>query len=190
MSASSPLIEIEYLDAVQSIACVRGAFSRTRELVAFCESRPAEWRPSRTLAEASDYLVADQFDVSRDHSDEQLGRWEQELLAAWGQSLVSYCRVNPIKITGHEGTCVLRYRQGGYYKAHSDWRDTGRVVSGVLFLNSDFEGGELTFTRQRLTVRPEPGMVILFPSNYVYMHQAQPVAAGTRYTAVSFFNGV
>jgi hypothetical protein len=182
--------DIEYLDALQSIAVVRGAFPRAAELIAFAESRPAEWYPSRTLERVADYLEADQFDVSRDASDAELGRWEEELLHAWGRALGRYGEINAINLTAHEGTCVLRYREGGYYKAHSDWRDTARVVSGVLYLNGDYTGGELHFERQRLTVRPEAGLMVLFPSNYVYVHQALPVTAGTKYSAVSFFHGV
>lgn len=87
----------------------------------------------------------------------------------------------------HEGYGMLRYRGGEEYKRHYDG-DTGmgRVISAVCYLNSDFEGGEIEFPHFGVTIKPQPGMLILFPSNFAYSHIAHPVTSGTKYAMVTW----
>jgi predicted 2-oxoglutarate/Fe(II)-dependent dioxygenase YbiX len=87
----------------------------------------------------------------------------------------------------HEGYNLLKYSGGQEYKAHYDGSTgTGRTVSAILYLNSDFEGGEVEFVNFNLKIKPEPGMLLLFPSNYAYRHIAHPVTSGTKYAAVTW----
>lgn len=58
----------------------------------------------------------------------------------------------------------------------------------LLYLNDDYEGGELCFPRQGITIRPEKGMVVMFPSNFQYPHQAFEVRKGVKYVVVSWFS--
>ena len=59
-------------------------------------------------------------------------------------------------------------------------------MSTVLFLNDDFEGGEFVFPELKIRVRPEPGMLICFPSTHEYLHGVEPVSKGTRYSMVNW----
>lgn len=88
----------------------------------------------------------------------------------------------------HEGYQVLRYSGGQEYKAHHDGgsSDVSRQISCVCYLNSDFEGGELEFVNFKVKIKPEPGMLVLFPSSYPYMHVAHPVTKGTKYNLVTW----
>jgi hypothetical protein len=87
----------------------------------------------------------------------------------------------------HEGYNMLRYSGGQEYKAHFDGGGpTGRCVSAILYLNSDFEGGEVEFVNFNIKIKPEPGMLLLFPSNYAYTHIAHPVTSGTKYAIVTW----
>jgi hypothetical protein len=87
----------------------------------------------------------------------------------------------------HEGYNVLKYSGGQEYKAHFDGpTSTGRCVSAILYLNGDFEGGEVEFVNFNLKIKPEPGMLLLFPSNYAYRHIAHPVTSGTKYALVTW----
>jgi predicted 2-oxoglutarate/Fe(II)-dependent dioxygenase YbiX len=63
---------------------------------------------------------------------------------------------------------------------------TGRSVSAICYLNNDYEGGELEFPHFNLTIKPEPGMLILFPSNFAYAHIAHPIISGTKYALVTW----
>lgn len=87
----------------------------------------------------------------------------------------------------HEPYSVLRYRGGQEYHAHYDGgTGTGRSVSAICYLNSDYEGGEIEFVNFGVKIKPEPGMLILFPSNYAYSHIAHPVTDGTKYAIVTW----
>jgi predicted 2-oxoglutarate/Fe(II)-dependent dioxygenase YbiX len=87
----------------------------------------------------------------------------------------------------HEGYNLLKYSQGQQYQAHYDGGTAvGRAVSAIIYLNSDYEGGHLEFPNFKIKIKPEPGMLILFPSNYAYKHVAHPVTNGTKYALVTW----
>jgi hypothetical protein len=87
----------------------------------------------------------------------------------------------------HENYQLLKYRGGEYYTAHYDGgTGIGRSISALCYLNSDYEGGELEFVNFGVKIKPEPGMLILFPSNYAYRHVAHPVISGTKYALVTW----
>lgn len=87
----------------------------------------------------------------------------------------------------HESYNMLKYSGGQEYKAHYDGNTaTQRCVSAIVYLNSDYEGGHVEFTNFGIKIKPEPGMLLLFPSNYAYTHIAHPVTSGTKYAIVTW----
>lgn len=87
----------------------------------------------------------------------------------------------------HEGYNMLKYSTGEEYKAHYDGSsETARIISAISYFNSDYEGGELEFPNFNIKIKPEPGMLILFPSNFAYQHIAHPITKGTKYALVTW----
>ena len=87
----------------------------------------------------------------------------------------------------HEPYNMLKYKGGTEYKAHYDGdTSTRRAVSAIVYLNNDYEGGQVEFTNFKVKIKPEPGMLLLFPSNYAYTHIAHPVISGTKYALVTW----
>lgn len=87
----------------------------------------------------------------------------------------------------HEPYNMLKYRAGEQYYGHYDGSTaSGRAISAVVYLNSNYEGGELEFPNFGLKIKPEPGMLILFPSNFAYRHIAHPIKSGTKYALVTW----
>lgn len=87
-----------------------------------------------------------------------------------------------------KGYQVLRYSGGNEYKEHQDdGPKTPRRVSGLLYLNGNFEGGELHFPYLNFTYKPYGGDVLIFPSGAPYTHAAKPVTEGTKYSVVSWW---
>lgn len=85
------------------------------------------------------------------------------------------------------GYNLLKYSSGQQYKAHFDGHTaTGRYLSAILYLNDDYEGGELEFPDYKVMIKPEPGMLILFPSSFAYRHIAHPIKSGTKYAMVTW----
>ena len=104
-------------------------------------------------------------------------------------SLVAYReKYQFVYIQDAECCDLLKYEPGEEYTVHSDYApNKKRVVSGLIYLNEDFEGGELEFPLLNFTYKPKAGDLVLFPSNYIYAHAAKPVTSGTRYCVVTFF---
>jgi len=89
----------------------------------------------------------------------------------------------------HEPYQALKYRAGDGYNTHYDGgTELGRAVSALVYLNDDYEGGELEFPNYKFKLKPEKGMLVLFPSNYAYRHIAHPVISGTKYALVTWIH--
>jgi hypothetical protein len=97
---------------------------------------------------------------------------------------------NRYKITEnliHEGYSLLKYSVNeGYIDHYDGGTSIGRCVSAICYLNDDFDGGELEFVNFKIKIRPEPGMLILFPSNFAYRHTALPIKNGIKYAMVTW----
>lgn len=61
-------------------------------------------------------------------------------------------------------------------------------VTVLVYLNEEFEGGELVFPDYDLTIKPKAGDLLMFPSGHQYRHWVTPVISGTRYYFSSFFS--
>jgi len=111
--------------------------------------------------------------------------------------------INPFyefEVESSEIPQILSYEVGGHYLPHVDggslwispkkesiWRKSvNRDLSIVLFLNDDFEGGEFVFPELKIRIKPEPGMMICFPSTHHYIHGVEPVTKGNRYSIVTW----
>jgi hypothetical protein len=98
-----------------------------------------------------------------------------------------YSQKHKIGQLWHEKYDLLRYKTNQEYKSHYDGKTiTGRSVSAILYLNNNYEGGHIEFTNFGVKIKPEPGMLLLFPSNYAYTHIAHPVTEGTKYAIVTW----
>lgn len=84
---------------------------------------------------------------------------------------------------------ILGYRVGESLKAHHDGiynlkTNSGhprRDVSSVLYLNDDYEGGELNFVNQKLKIKPKAGTVVLFPSTEKFVHYTNKVVSNIKF---------
>lgn len=96
---------------------------------------------------------------------------------------------NTVYESKKEDLTLLRYQLGEKYGAHYDGGTSSeRSVSPILYLNDDYEGGELEFVYHGLKIKPKAGSLYLFPANYAYAHIAHPVTKGTKYAIVTFFH--
>lgn len=63
------------------------------------------------------------------------------------------------------------------------WRD----FSSIVYLNDDYEGGELYFTAQDRILRPRKGMLVAFSAGYHHEHGVLQVNGGRRITMPAFY---
>lgn len=87
---------------------------------------------------------------------------------------------------------LLRYKEGGEYKYHSDnGPDFYRTVSFLVYLNpTEYDGGETSFKYLETKIKPDKPKVVFFPSSFMYTHAALPVTKGTKYVIVGWMNDI
>lgn len=91
---------------------------------------------------------------------------------------------------------------GGFASPHSDNSDNDGKPNafeinkyvGILYLNDDYEGGELYFCdkdnemKTYLSFKPNAYSYYVFPGGYENIHGVSEITKGTRYTMVSFWD--
>ena len=83
----------------------------------------------------------------------------------------------------------IKYGPGQHFMEHHDHGFSYNcTLSLVAYPNDDYEGGELYFRLQNLKVKADAGDLFIFPSNFMYPHQAMPVTSGTKYSIVTMFD--
>lgn len=101
--------------------------------------------------------------------------------------LPDYREEHMVSTSSYEGWRLLKYSGGGEYHAHYDHSPkNSRIVSVVAFLETPLRGGELEFPFFNVSVSPIAGDVVVFPSNFPYVHTAHPVVAGTKCSLVTW----
>ena len=90
---------------------------------------------------------------------------------------------------------LVRWNVGDSQAPHADgenpngdahpfnWRNFGCVY----YMNDDYEGGEIYFPNQDITLKPKPNTLVFFPGTLEYLHGVNPVTSGVRYTLTSFW---
>jgi len=93
---------------------------------------------------------------------------------------------------------LLKYEVHEKYDTHHDqnsprssvWGE--RIYTVFVYLNDDFEGGQTHFPQLNITIKPQKGTVLLWPSmasNNTHTrdqrteHQSLPVTKGTKFAA-------
>jgi Rps23 Pro-64 3,4-dihydroxylase Tpa1-like proline 4-hydroxylase len=84
---------------------------------------------------------------------------------------------------------IARWDKGTKLTLHVD--DLGYVTDNhlptLVYLNDDYEGGELNFPTHGVTIKPKVGDLIIFPGNMHYAHEVKEVLSGVRYTLPIWF---
>ena len=86
---------------------------------------------------------------------------------------------------------INRYSEGGFMSKHVDniHHSHGQqygypLASVLLYLNDEYEGGEFVVADQGY--HPTKGSAIIFPSNFMFPHEAKPVTKGMRWSVVTW----
>jgi hypothetical protein len=74
---------------------------------------------------------------------------------------------------------------GPHVDSHDD--DPLKTISVVLYLNDNYEGGQLYFKDQDILIKPKEGSIVVFPSKKPYFHESQTLISGTKYMTPGFW---
>ena len=90
---------------------------------------------------------------------------------------------------------IVRWRIGDGQSPHADKqlpdgspsRNPENDVGSVIYLNDNYEGGEIYFPKQNIRFKPKSGSFAFFPGDVNYMHGVETITKGTRYTLPNFW---
>ena len=92
-----------------------------------------------------------------------------------------------------EALALLRYSPGQEYRPHFDFVESAenrRLMTALIYLNGDYEGGETEFVRTGLKIKGKGGDVILFRNegddggpNPLSEHAGLPITKGVKFLA-------
>ena len=154
-----------------------------------------EWKPSTYSThggknkDSSHRVVMDETYIkTHDRYFKELSDCVEKVIENYKQTHSYMKYFNPNRTTDF---IVNKYSGGGFMSEHADniHHSHGQQygypqVSVLLYLNDDYEGGEF-FVAEEIFL-PEKGSAIIFPSNFMYPHEAKAVTKGTRWSIVSW----
>lgn len=97
----------------------------------------------------------------------------------------------PLSVYGIRDMFIIKYSPDTQDRlnCHHD----ASLISGIVKLNNDYEGGETTFHRQGFTNKDIPiGNILVWPGQVTHGHEGKTVTSGTKYSLViwtSRYNG-
>ena len=83
----------------------------------------------------------------------------------------------------------MHYDNHSIYDGRPNHEDEESEWSAIAYLNgsgTDFEGGDIHFPEQGVTISPEPGMIVFFEGSKEYPHEVLEGTSGFRRTLVLF----
>jgi len=193
---------VEWLD--RDIMLVRDALPFLRELPGEAE-KLGGWMPSNVIRESepnrldmTEYhdnaqRTSQRIAISTPNANPAFASWAMRVSTCEGVLVQAYFLGNPhARVTYASGWDLLRYGPGDRFGEHVDVVRGNpilaqRRLSAVAFCNDAFKGGELHFPRQRVTVTPETGALVVFPSGFTHPHESTPVVSGVKYSLVTWF---
>lgn len=83
---------------------------------------------------------------------------------------------------------ITKYNVGAYMGPHVDAHDDeqGSTISMVIYLNDNYEGGNINFPDFGISIKPEAGSAVVFESKNV-VHEPEETKSGVKYMIPIFF---
>lgn len=173
--------------------------SEIEETDTFCDN-------STSILKWNDWYASDNKDIkygwSKDgcfskrkcisENDYRLYRIANEINGAIKFSITNYCYLNQIEdLWLPDFFSIRKYSTGADMGPHTDSEDPTTsnhpYVSGVLYLNDSYNGGEIDFVNQSINIKPEKGSLLIFPSYPPYTHHPKKITDGNKYIVPLFW---
>jgi len=169
-----------------------------KRFLRFAEKQKRSWLSVVDSKKSQESKTLHKRDSSRVTQRVMLGK-KQEQANEWFRTAFSQS-IKALGITQpqwFEAPHLLRYGPDGKYSMHSDaehydhalqrfYRFIDRDLSMLVYLNDDYEGGELKFSWLNYQYKPVAGDLVFFPSNHVFTHESLPIKSGRKYALVSW----
>lgn len=102
------------------------------------------------------------------------------VIATYGEPFEDF---NPHK------THIARFEEGHGMHDHFDSSRPNDIAT-LVYLNNNYEGGEIYFPDYNISIKPEPGDLLCFPDQPRFVHGVKAITKGTRYTTPRWFTRI
>jgi len=86
-------------------------------------------------------------------------------------------------------THIARFESGKGMHEHFDASRPNDIAT-LIYINDDYEGGEIYFPSYDIYIKPKSGDLITFPDNPDFIHGVKAITDGIRYTAPRWFTHI
>jgi len=99
-------------------------------------------------------------------------------------------KVKNVTMSGH------KYPVGSYAAPHSDSSELDGTpnswqmnkYAAILYLNDDYEGGQIYFPQHNVDISPKAGSLLVFEGSHEYLHGVREITSGDRFTILAFWD--
>jgi len=194
MTVLNPALGINiYRNAIPTDACDK--YVKTLESSLTGNETTYEWAGAKVTnsSEVDSYARnAQDFKISsnnlgpRDSNNAKLYDMHEDLFQKLRMCVSDYGHYWGVGMQAYEAFNFVKYEGAGtQFRIHADHGPTYvATVSAVMYLNDDYEGGELWFPRFGVDLKPKAGDIAVFPSNFIYEHASKEMIEGTKYSVV------
>lgn len=147
----------------------------------------SKWRPWTSSDGVSNFGLTKSIDLDKyKTSSDEIKYIYGTIVSAIKISSRNYSNSLSLDLGIQSPISISKYYEGEFMGPHTDEK-TGAHVSGVLYLNDEYSGGELGFPNQEFFIKPRAGSMIIFPSTDPYVHDPQPAYGAERYICPVFW---
>lgn len=134
-------------------------------------------------------LVAEgKFEITQNWEDKNLNISKHKEYRAFYERLNSIVIESDKELELSGFATIQRMQPGVELKSHTDQHtDPSIKYAAILYINDDYNDGELFFKNIDISIRPKPRCLLIFPGNEKYEHGVKHVSDGPiRYVIVGF----
>lgn len=143
--------------------------------------------PIKKARDCFDFKYKQESLGARDEDNSELLDLHQEIYEKLKFCIDDYAQYWGITVVYYEAFNFVKYDgEGRHFNIHADHGPAYNcTVSAVIYINDNYEGGEIEFPRLDGYVhKPKAGDIAIFPSNYIYEHASLPIKSGIKYCVV------
>jgi hypothetical protein len=148
----------------------------------------SEWHPAKVGEYEHNNLVVATVDREATTAEVTLGfDAKLDVISRLRLAATDIARVRfGLEVRTFSKASMSRYAVGALVGRHRDTTtfSTNRLMTCILYLNDDFDGGELLFPDVGVCLKPSCGDAVFFLSEY--FHAVAPVIKGYRYCVIQF----
>jgi hypothetical protein len=88
-----------------------------------------------------------------------------------------------------EKTHIAKFVEGAGMHEHFD-SSRPKDIATLVYLNNEYEGGDIYFPEYNMSFKPNPGDLLCFPDNPNFIHGVKQISKGVRFTLPRWFTRI